>query len=426
MRTRSLGTKLFIAALVVIVFGLALAGPVAAQTPGSCGSTYIVQPGDYLAKIAATCGVDVPSLLAVNPQIAYPSTIYVGQVLVMPGGAPNPSAQPSIRIEPSAGAPGDTIYVIGSGFAGSREIAIGPSKDAETSVINEKRVTTQASGVFVSSITIPANAEVGSTLVVLAYEPGGDVQAVSPPFTVTSVSHGAQKLSITPSSGAPGTTVTVNGSGWPADTILRVGPARRSGGDITSDAQVTTGSDGSFSAAVVIPTNGTHGERWSVRAMIPGGALSTDSNVFVTLNYSSGPAFYVAQEGDTLHSIAEKLHIAYEALAAANPNILHSFYVYTGQLVNLPWSYVNNDPGWYWPNDPGWYWPANSNWHWPNDPGWYWPADPGQSAYYTVQPGDTLQFIALKHGSTWPALLALNPQITDASRVYVGQVLKVK
>ncbi len=419
MRARSLGTKTFIAALIVVLAGLGFTRPAAAQTPGNCGSTYIVQPGDYLARIAAVCGTDVASLLAVNPQVSFGGTIYVGQALVMPGGAPNPAAQPSIHIEPNAGAPGDTIYVIGAGFAGNRVIAIGPAKDAQTSVVSEKRVTTIGSGVFVSSITVPADAEVGSQWVVLAYEPGGDAQAVSTAFTVTSVSSGAQKLSITPNSGGPGTTVTVTGTGWPANTILRVGPARRSGGDITSDAQVTTDGSGNFSTTAVIPADGTHGERWSVRAMIPGGTLSTDSNVFVVLNYSGGPAFYVAQEGDTLHSIAEKLHIQYDALAAANPNILHSFYVYTGQLINLPWSYYNNyDPGWYYPQDPGWYWPQ--------DPGWYWPADPGPASYYTVLPGDTLQIIAMKNGTTWPALLTLNPQITDANRAFYGQVLRVR
>lgn len=50
------------------------------------GSTYVVQPGDTLKKIADRIGVSWRDLLAVNPQIYNPSLIYVGQVINLPGG----------------------------------------------------------------------------------------------------------------------------------------------------------------------------------------------------------------------------------------------------------------------------------------------------------------------------------------------------
>ena len=51
---------------------------------GYCGSTYIVQPGDWLAKIARNCGVTLSQMYAANPGVG--SYIYPGQILYIPGG----------------------------------------------------------------------------------------------------------------------------------------------------------------------------------------------------------------------------------------------------------------------------------------------------------------------------------------------------
>lgn len=52
----------------------------------ACGSSYIVQRGDWLAKIARRCGVTLSELYAANPWTRYYYYIYPGQVLVIPGG----------------------------------------------------------------------------------------------------------------------------------------------------------------------------------------------------------------------------------------------------------------------------------------------------------------------------------------------------
>ncbi|MBE3598800.1 MAG: LysM peptidoglycan-binding domain-containing protein [Limnochordaceae bacterium] len=49
---------------------------------------------------------------------------------------------------------------------------------------------------------------------------------------------------------------------------------------------------------------------------------------------------------------------------------------------------------------------------------------PGSTAY-TVQPGDTLFFIAQRFGTTVTAILALNPQITNPDLIFPGQVICV-
>ncbi len=52
----------------------------------NCGSTYVVQRGDYLSKIASRCGVTLSALYTANPWTRYSRYIYPGQVLNIPGG----------------------------------------------------------------------------------------------------------------------------------------------------------------------------------------------------------------------------------------------------------------------------------------------------------------------------------------------------
>jgi LysM repeat protein len=69
--------------LVLLFASLAFTGSAHAWG-GYCGSTYIVQPGDWLAKIARNCGVTLSQMYAANPGVG--SYIYPGQILYIPGG----------------------------------------------------------------------------------------------------------------------------------------------------------------------------------------------------------------------------------------------------------------------------------------------------------------------------------------------------
>ncbi len=69
--------------LVLLVACLAVTHGNAAAS--GCGSTYVVQPGDWLSKIANRCGVSLSSLYSANPYVG--RYIYPGQVLNIPGGS---------------------------------------------------------------------------------------------------------------------------------------------------------------------------------------------------------------------------------------------------------------------------------------------------------------------------------------------------
>ncbi|MEP7287284.1 MAG: LysM peptidoglycan-binding domain-containing protein [Chloroflexota bacterium] len=65
------------------------AAPGATAIPGGTVGTYVVQPGDTLARIAARFGTNYIYLAQLNG-IANPSLIFAGQVLNVPGGTINP------------------------------------------------------------------------------------------------------------------------------------------------------------------------------------------------------------------------------------------------------------------------------------------------------------------------------------------------
>jgi LysM repeat protein len=80
--------------IVLVLVSLASTGSASAQS--WCGESYVVQRGDWLARIARNCGVSLAELRAANPWTYYDRYIYPGQVLAIPGnwGGPDPDPGP--------------------------------------------------------------------------------------------------------------------------------------------------------------------------------------------------------------------------------------------------------------------------------------------------------------------------------------------
>jgi LysM repeat protein len=72
--------------ILVLLFATLGATTREAQAWSGCGSTYVVQPGDWLARIARNCGVTLSQLYAANPWVRSYRYIYPGWVLTIPGG----------------------------------------------------------------------------------------------------------------------------------------------------------------------------------------------------------------------------------------------------------------------------------------------------------------------------------------------------
>jgi len=101
------------------------------------------------------------------------------------------------------------------------------------------------------------------------------------------------------------------------------------------------------------------------------------------------------QWGDTLSGLARLCGTTAEAIRAANPGL--GWWVYAGQVLYIPMGYT----------------PAPV----------YYPTSGGNT--YVVQLGDTLGKIAARSGVSVGDILAVNPQIWNASLIYAGQVISL-
>lgn len=117
---------------------------------------------------------------------------------------------------------------------------------------------------------------------------------------------------------------------------------------------------------------------------LPGAILGTDGGYFI----------YIVARGDSLKSLAVRFGTTVDALLAANPEITNANVIYEGQRLKV---YVNTPP----------------------------PPPPPTGQVYYVQKGDTLRKIASKFSTTVEAILQVNPQITNANVIYVGQAITI-
>jgi len=96
--------------------------------------------------------------------------------------------------------------------------------------------------------------------------------------------------------------------------------------------------------------------------------------------------------GDTLLKIANRCGTTVSALRRANREIGSGSLIFPGQVLQLPGAILGTDGGYF---------------------------------IYIVARGDTLRSLASRFGTTVDALLAANPDITNANVIYEGQRLKV-
>jgi len=117
---------------------------------------------------------------------------------------------------------------------------------------------------------------------------------------------------------------------------------------------------------------------------------------------TGGSGTYTVVSGDTLSSIAVNAGVTLAALEAANPQITVPSLIFVGEVINLPSGAVIPVTG-----------------------GTAVPTPVPGGSTYTVVSGDTLSRIAVNAGVSLAALEAVNPQITNASLIFVGEVINL-
>lgn len=153
----------------------------------TCGPTYVVQPNDWLHKIARNCNTTVDAILALNPNIENPNNIPVGLNLNMPVGDDDETG-PNVTITPRSGSPRTTITANITGFAPNEEISVALREPGELPQTGFP-VTTNDEGSAQVSIELPDEVQAGETWHVLVRS--DERNAESAAFVVTSGDEGA-------------------------------------------------------------------------------------------------------------------------------------------------------------------------------------------------------------------------------------------
>jgi len=138
--------------------------------------------------------------------------------------------------------------------------------------------------------------------------------------------------------------------------------------------------------------------RWCRLTAIAGTMAATA--LLGSLPVSAAPQ-HTIMVGETLTSIAATYGVTIDAIAEAN-GIANVDLIYAGQQLIIP--------------------PAADDTAQPVAAPMA-ASEPAPTETYTIQPGDTLWSIAVARGLTVDAILAANPAIADANRIYAGHTL---
>jgi len=261
-------------------------GPFAAATQcGASASGAGAAPG-----ATETCVIPGGTLTASSTyafKLAVTDSASIPETLASSASSPVVATSPTIVFTPAQGPMGGTYVVTGSGFAPFRGATVAFASSLQTpractsgSFIGPS-LTTDSSGGFVCSFTIPSDA--AGPYSVGAEDTASSALSVLHLFLVT-----APAIVVSPSQGAPGSTVTVTGSGFSVSTNLAsLVFDSQTIGSCTSGSLTTDGT-GAFTCTFKVP-DGTSGS--SVTVTDSGGQRT--SSTFNTTNPASFPWLWV-------------------------------------------------------------------------------------------------------------------------------------
>jgi len=148
----------------------------------------------------------------------------------------------SLTLSPSSGSPGTGVGVSGTGFLSGEGIVVG----WDTAGNQVATATANSNGGFSANFNVPSSANGNHTVFATGQSSGFQVSAT---FTVNNGNVGGANISLSQSSGAAGSNVTVTGSGFGANETV----------DIAVDGSivmsVTTDGNGNFSTVITLSSS---------------------------------------------------------------------------------------------------------------------------------------------------------------------------
>lgn len=196
----------------------------AASTLAACGDTYTVVRGDYLSKIAKTCGVSLSTLIAANPEIKNINLIYVGQVIRIKADPTIPVTGVNYTV-----VRGDTLFKIATRYS--------------TTVAELLRLN--------PTITNPSKIYVGQVIKV----PGSGTVPVT-----------GRRVTLSTQSAKVGAVVEVRAYEFPANTDVDFRVAKQ-GAAYSAVYDGRTDGTGYAAANITIPASAVAGEKWVVTVL---------------------------------------------------------------------------------------------------------------------------------------------------------------
>lgn len=188
---------------------------------------------------------------------------------------------PSISVSPTVLLPGTSTVVRGAGYLPGSTVAISIPVTLEngSSTTLTANAKVDAQGAFTVKISVPADVRGGTYTVAAQGSASG--RTAQAHLAVTKL---APSIVLTPSALAPGTTMTVTGFGFAAESTITLSINGQSLGTATTDAT------GHFSVKVTVPTNLPSGST-TLTAVSNSGVRATSS---LTVNRNVAQHFYFA------------------------------------------------------------------------------------------------------------------------------------
>jgi len=257
-------------------------------TSGPVGTNVTVTGSNFIDNSNITINFD-GNPIATNPSIVTANatgwfsatfnfnvndTAGVKQVLASDGvnsAYANFNVTSSIALSPINGPIGSSVNMTGSGFAASQPVIV--TFAGSTVATTPVSFSTNGFGFFNASFTIPTGQTAGGKTVNAT---DASSNAANATFTVT------PSISLSPTSGNVGSTVTVSGSGFAANSALT---AKFAGSTVIISGTTSTNSSGSFTGAnFTVPTWAPTWATGSVQMVIITDATSNSSSNTYTVN----------------------------------------------------------------------------------------------------------------------------------------------
>ena len=236
---------------------------------------------DRLTKLSLILCVFFVTLLAcqLGPELSTQTVTPVEpSPTFLPTETPRPTpVNPSVALSPTSGPPGTELQVSTVGFPADTEIALDLGPRGSQSVISITS-RTNAEGRLIETLAIPSTANPQKNWVVVATTQDGEISGVSNDFYVTIPDY-QPTVSISPTSGSPGTEVKVMAQGFPPHAELEIGVGRlNSEYDIIDVAQANA--DGVVDTEITIPSFVEPEDAWVIVVAVQTGTLQAISDEF--------------------------------------------------------------------------------------------------------------------------------------------------